>query len=185
MQHETHSAHGRRGIPGTPRTGPSSSRMLASYLIDIEQLLDEQRWDAALRDARDLPRIAVSLSDPELRASSQAITKWCETWMDPPETDSSESKDCSPAALVTQESSVSDASSAVPTRALRRLRLHRHARTLPRGFRLDPDENLDPEAATAAKSGRALVESARRWYARSGVHDLTVQDNLARLAVLR
>jgi hypothetical protein len=33
--------------------------------------------------------------------------------------------------------------------------------------------------------GVALVNAARRWYARSGVHDPTVQDNLARLAVLR
>jgi hypothetical protein len=33
--------------------------------------------------------------------------------------------------------------------------------------------------------GAALVEATRRWYARSGVHDPTVQENLARLAVLR
>jgi hypothetical protein len=29
------------------------------------------------------------------------------------------------------------------------------------------------------------VGAARRWYARSGCHDPTVQSNLARLAVLR
>src|ERR1700681_3170070 len=48
---------------------PSSSRMLAGYLTDIEQLLDEQHRDAALREAFDLPRIAVALTDPQLRCS--------------------------------------------------------------------------------------------------------------------
>src|SRR5579864_6734687 len=42
-------------------TSPSSSRMIATYLTDIEQMLDEERWDAALREASDLPRIAVAL----------------------------------------------------------------------------------------------------------------------------
>src|SRR5437762_685052 len=46
---------------------PSSSRMLARYLTDIEQLLDEQHGEAALREAFDLPRIAVALTDPEPR----------------------------------------------------------------------------------------------------------------------
>ena len=73
----------------------------------------------------------------------------------------------------------------VPTGALRRLQLRRHARTHPRGFVLGPDEDLDPQAAEAEQTGRALVEATRRWYARSGVHDPTVQSNLARLAVLR
>jgi hypothetical protein len=31
----------------------------------------------------------------------------------------------------------------------------------------------------------ALLEAARRWYARCAVHDPPVQANLARLAVLR
>ena len=60
---------------------PSSSRMLGSYLTDIEQLLDDQRWDAALRDAADLPRIAVALSDPLMRASSEEVAAWCGRWI--------------------------------------------------------------------------------------------------------
>ena len=52
-------------------------------------------------------------------------------------------------------------------------------------FVLGPDESLDPQAAEAVQTGRTLVEATRRWYARSGVHDPTVQTNLARLAVLR
>ena len=41
----------RRSHPGAV---PSSSRMLTDYPTDIEQLLCEQRWDAALREACDL-----------------------------------------------------------------------------------------------------------------------------------
>ena len=35
--------------------------MLASYLSDIELLLEEQRWEQALREAFDLPQIAAAL----------------------------------------------------------------------------------------------------------------------------
>jgi len=44
---------------------------------------------------------------------------------------------------------------------------------------------LPPAETEVAQMGAALVEAARRSYARSGVHDPTVQGNLARLAVLR
>ena len=73
----------------------------------------------------------------------------------------------------------------VPTRALRRLQLRRHVRTPPRGFASPGHEDLDPEQTQSVETGRALVGAARRWYARSGCHDPTVQSNLARLAVLR
>ena len=63
-------------------TPPSSSRMLTGYLTDIEQLLEEQRWDAALREARELPRIAVALSDPQFRCSGEAVGVWCEQWLE-------------------------------------------------------------------------------------------------------
>src|SRR4030081_28883 len=65
-------------------TSPSSSRMLAGYLTDIEQLLDEQQGDAALREAFDLPRIAVALTDPQLRCSGEQMKTWCEQWIGPP-----------------------------------------------------------------------------------------------------
>src|ERR1700730_5570536 len=65
-------------------TSPSSSRMLAGYLTDIEQLLHEQEGDAALREAFDLPRIAVALTDPQLRCSGEQMKTWCEQWIGPP-----------------------------------------------------------------------------------------------------
>ena len=62
------SPRGRAGGPATPRARAWSP----SYLTDIEQLLEAQCWDAALREACDLPRIAVALSDPQLRCSGAA-----------------------------------------------------------------------------------------------------------------
>ena len=73
----------------------------------------------------------------------------------------------------------------VPMRALKRLRLRRHVRTPPRGFSGSRSENLAPQQAEAVDMCTALVEAARRWYARSACHDTVVQANLARLAVLR
>jgi hypothetical protein len=154
--------------------------MLASYLTDIEQLLDEQRWDAALREACDLPRIAVALSDPELRCSCEEVGSWCAQWLPDAE-----------AAPGNHDRSVASPTGAaagpaeVPAHALRRLQLRRHVRTPPRGYRPRQDDRLDPQEAQSAETGLALIGAARRWYARSGCHDPTVQSNLARLAVLR
>ena len=155
--------------------------MLASYFTDIEQLLEDQRWDAALRDACDLPRIAVALSDPHLLSSGEEVATWCGQWLRPAAEAGAgkEGLDCASAHQAASDEP------GVPTRALRRLQLRRHVRSLPRGFRREPQTGLDPQAAEAVATGRALVEAARRWYARSGCHDATVQVNLARLAVLR
>jgi hypothetical protein len=155
--------------------------MLASYFTDIEQLLEDQRWDAALREARDLPRIAVALSDPHLRSSGEEVATWCRQWLPTGEAGTGNE---SPSDASAHQAVASDAP-AVPTRALRRLQLRRHVRSLPRGFRREPQAGLDPQAAETVATGRALVEAARRWYARCGCHDPTVQVNLARLAVLR
>jgi hypothetical protein len=161
-------------------TVPSSSRMLASYLTDIEQLLEEQHWDAALREACDLPRIAVALSDPQLRCSGNEVGMWCAQWMAGAESRSQ------PAQPEPQTSVAEDnARESVPTGALRRLQLRRHVRTPPRGYAPASDAALAPQEAQSIETGRALIGAARRWYARSGCHDLTVQTNLARLAVLR
>jgi hypothetical protein len=168
-------------------TSPSSSRMLASYLTDIEQMLDEQRWDAALRDAADLPRIAVALSDPLMRTSSDEVADWCNRWATTghPAAGAAQQMADRAGAPAPLQFNPGSAEPSVPAAALRRLQLRRHARSRPRGFVPGPDESIDPRAAEAVQAGRTLVEAARRWYARSGVHDGTVQTNLARLAVLR
>ncbi len=168
-------------------TSPSSSRMLASYLADIEQMLDEQRWDAALRDAADLPRIVVALSDPLMRASGEEVAEWCTRWITAghPAAGAAQQMADRAGTPTPLQLNPGSAEPAVPTSSLRRLQLRRHARSRPRGFVAGPDESVDPQAAEAVQAGRTLVEATRRWYARSGVHDGTVQTNLARLAVLR
>lgn len=166
-------------------TPPSSSRMLASYLTDIEQLLEEQRWDAALREAADLPRIAVALSDPQLRASGEDVGLWCRQWIPAGEIDPEARRPGLPHAEPGGAGPVEAPGPSVPTRALRRLQLRRHVRTPPRGFLIAAAEDLGAAETQSVETGRALVGAARRWYASRGCHDPTVQTNLARLAVLR
>jgi hypothetical protein len=168
------------------RVAPSSSRMLTSYLSDIEQMLDEQRWGAALREAFDLPQIAVALSDAHLSASRERIKAWCDEWVRPADPDRNArgadyERVCSTVLSRTVQSERAD----VPSLALKRLRLRRHARTPPRGFSFDRSGTSGPEANNAIDTCSILVEAARRWYAHSAVHDPVVQANLARLAVLR
>jgi hypothetical protein len=161
--------------------------MVAAYLADIEQLLDAHRPEAALREALDLPCIAVALADPGLRSSRAQVATWCQEWIRPPGAErDAHGLDYEELARRTAErAALTPESDAVPTRALRRLQLRRHARTAPRGFRASRAADLSPRDSEAFDVGIALIEAARRWYARSACHDPTVQANLARLAVLR
>ena len=160
--------------PG-PRAAPTASRMFAKYLNDLGQLLDERSWEAAAREANDLPRIAVALSDTHLHSSVKEIRNWCQLWIRPAQADACEH---------VTHSDVADSAS-LTTRALRRLRLRRHVRHPPRGFSPARADNLGPQESAVLERCEALLEAARRWYARSAVHDPIVQANLARLAVLR
>lgn len=169
-------------------TRPSSSRMLAGYLADIELLLEERRWEQALRESFDLPQIAVALSDPRMQVSVDSVQNWCEQWVRhgddaPPATDSDTGRIVQLVCERTDRASLANES--VPALALRRLRLHRLQRTRHRGFKPGPLGLLAPEAADATQICTTLVHAARRWYAQSACHDATVQANLARLAVLR
>jgi len=168
-------------------SAPSSSRMFAAYLTDIEQLLDAQRREVALREALDLPRIAVALGDAGLRCSRQQLKTWCEEWIRPPGAErDAHGLDYEHLGRNIAERVLQAAEpEGVPTRALRRLQLRRHARALPRGFRARRRQDLPARESEAVDMCAALVEAARRWYARSACHDPTVQANLARLAVLR
>ncbi len=168
------------------RPESSSSRMVASYLTDVEKLLEAQCWDAALCEAYDLPRIAAALTDPTLQSSAPQQKTWCEQWIRPVE-DDDDGLDYESLRRTVCEHLEHEAPPrpSVPTRALRRLRLSRHVRTAPRGFSQSPAADDDPEASQSAQICTALVDAARRWYARSACHDTVVQANLTRLAVLR
>lgn len=162
--------------------------MLASYLSDIELLLDEQRWEQALREAFDLPQMATALSDPRMQVSVDRVQSWCEQWIksSDDEAAAAESDASRIVQLVCEHTDrASLANESVPALALRRLRLHRLQRTRHRGFKAESLALLEPEGADAAQICSALVLAARRWYAQSACHDAVVQANLARLAVLR
>lgn len=169
------------------RVSPSSSRMLSIYLGDVEQNLDEHRWDLALRDVVDLPSIAVALTDPELRSSGERCKAWCEQWVRPTK-DSDDSSGIDPehiCRVLDEKSAYAAADAAVPSLALRRLRLRRHARNAPRGFNATHAGTEIDNAAETFAVCMAVVEGVRRWYANFACHDATAQANLARLAVLR
>jgi hypothetical protein len=163
--------------------------MVASFLCDVETLLQDQHWDAALKQAFDLPRIAVALTDPKLHSSNERQRNWCEQWIRPAgaagEPEGLDYEFVRRTVVERMAREQSGATPPVPARALRRLQLRRHVRTQPRGFSAVCARPPDPRTSEIALICTALVEAARRWYARSAVHDLIVQENLARLAVLR
>ena len=161
--------------------------MVAAYLVDIEQLLDAQRREAALREALDLPSIAVALADPGLRSSRERVARWCQEWIRPPgaERDAHGLDYEQLARKISERVAQTAEPEGAPMRALRRLQLRRHARTAPRGFGARRAADLPPRESEAFDMCTALIEAARCWYARTACHDPTVQANLARLAVLR
>jgi hypothetical protein len=166
---------------------PSSSRMFASYLNDVEQLIDEHRWELAQREAFDLPRLAVALSDPRLHCSAEQVTTWCQEWVRPQgaEHDAQGLDFERLGRRLVERSTELVGAEPVPMRALRRLQLRRHVRMLPRRFIPERSVYLTPREAETAEMCSALLEAGARWYARRAVHDPVVQGNLARLAVLR
>jgi hypothetical protein len=168
------------------RVAPSSSRMLTSYMADIEQLLDEQQWEAATREALDLPQIAVALSDPQLSVTRERLQAWCNEWIRPEDPDrNARGADYERVGgLVLSRTGLGEGAT-VPLLALKRLRLRRLVRTPPRGFSAGRSASVAPEGTVAVETCNIVVEAARRWYAQTAVHAQTVQANLARLAVLR
>lgn len=192
--HDSHSSEIEPRTPATPQSAevdesrvyPSSSRMLTNYLADVEQNLDEHRWEMALRDVVDLPKIAVALTNPELRSSREQCVAWCEQWVRPSNEATDSGVDHEHICRVLDERSEDKAASAaIPSLALRRLRLRRHARNAPRGFNASHAGKENRDDADTFVICTAVVEGVRRWYAHYACHDAVAQANLARLAVLR
>lgn len=167
------------------RVRPSSSKMLTTYLADIEQMLDEQSWEAAVRDSVDLPSIAAALSDPELRSSGDGIRKWLHDWVRPVQSDSAELDYERISKMLSERAIAAHSETRVPAQALRRLRLRRLARTPPSRFAPERTRTPDAEGNDAADMCKVIAEAVRRWYAHYGCSDPVVQANLGRLAILR
>ena len=173
-------------VPQESWVRPSSSRMLTNYLADVEQNLDEHRWDLALRDVVDLPKIVVALTDAEMRSSPERCKEWCEQWVRPSDAASVSGVTHDHICRVLEAKSTNTpVAPSIPSLELRRLRLRRHARNAPRGFNASHSGKAGPDAAETFAVCTAVVEGVRRWYAHFAVHDAVAQANLARLAVLR
>jgi hypothetical protein len=166
-----------------------SSRMLESYLRDIEYLMREQLWTRAAPLALALPHICAALSNADLVSSQDAYRNWCEVWVRPERDDTSLSLP-SPQTLsrMAEECGVETELSGragVPVGALRQLRLRRLSRAVPprgRGMVAELSMASDEPASEACN---ALLDAVRRWYGDWAAGSSTVQTNLARLAVLR
>lgn len=166
-----------------------SSRMLENYLGDIEYLLREQCFGEAAPLALALPYICSALAHEDLASSRAAYLEWCESWVRPPEDDTSLA---TPAAAdlerladlygIERELATRPG---VPALALRRLRLRRLSRAAPVRHRGTVPAASDAREEAAREACVALCDAVRRWYHDCAARDMVVQSNLARLAVLR
>ncbi|MGH8149040.1 MAG: hypothetical protein ACRETB_03540 [Steroidobacteraceae bacterium] len=168
---------------------PQSSRMLESYLADIEYLMRAQLWTRAAVLALALPHICAALSSADLVSSVDAYRAWCENWVRPLRNDTSltapstDELERIAAEYAVEPELVHQAG--VPVRALRQLRLRRLSRAaLPRG-RAPLALAAEASSERASEACRALLRAVRRWYRDWAARDPVSQTNLARLAVLR
>jgi len=175
------------GARANPRR--RSSRMVENYLGDIEYLLREQRFAEAAPLVLALPHICSALAHADLASSRAAYREWCEAWVRPPENDTSLAVP-TPADLerLADANGVEPELAArpgVPRLALRRLRLRRLARAAPLRRRGTVPAALDARDEAVREACVVLTDAARRWYHDCAARNAIVQNNLARLAVLR
>src|ERR1700733_8229190 len=167
------------------------SRMLDAYLGDIEYLMRERLWAEAVPLALALPHICVAIAEPSLRSSPEDYLQWSQNWVRPSRTDTTATVPTADALfrLAQSRAEVSDDESGTvfPAAALRQLRLRRLTRATPLRRRSDISElvRIDAAQEPEREAAIALVDAVRRWYADRGAQDGTVQNNLARLAILR
>jgi hypothetical protein len=173
------------------RTGSrqGSSKMIETYLGDIEYLMWQRRWMEAAPLALALPHICAALASADLVSSRDAYLAWCEAWVRPPQDDTSMSVP-SPEVLhrMAEERGVEPQlapRAGVPAKALRQLRLRRLSRAAPPRRRISLSEPSDAGEGPVLEACLALLGAVRRWYGEWAARAPTVQTNLARLAVLR
>lgn len=191
MSIESHQRSETRHVPPAvvARSGSrrGSSRMLETYLGDIEYLVRERLWAEAAPLALALPHICVALTHTDLASSHERYLGWCEEWVQPPHDDPSKPVP-SPEELyrMAEQHGVERQlalDAGVPVNSLRQLRLRRLSRAAPprRAAPLPEITNANGEPEACA----ALLDAVRAWYGDWAAGDAIVQTNLARLAVLR
>lgn len=177
--------------PAVARGGTrhGSSRMLESYLGDIEYLMRERLWAEAAPLALALPHICAALANADLVSSRDSYRDWCEAWVRPAQDDTSMSvPDPEELYRMAEESSVEPElarRAGVPAKALRQLRLRRLSRAAPPRRRISLADRSDASGEPTREACLALVGAVRRWYGDWAARASIVQTNLARLAVLR
>jgi hypothetical protein len=158
---------------------PSRSRMLDTYLSDVGRRLATGQVDAAKELAVNLPHVAVALSDTNLQSSCEAYRAWCTRWVTPQRTASEYDSWCAEASPA-----ASDFVQGVPFKAIQALRLRRAVREVS-SPPVPPLSEMSAEELPYAEICDVLLHATRAWYATHGRHDSIVQQNLARLGVLR
>jgi hypothetical protein len=192
--HSSQPTEGQGVTPATALSAPShhgSSKMLESYLGDVEYLLREGLWSEAEPLALALPHICAALSHVDLGSSRDRFLEWCDAWVRPSKADTSMTvpKAADLYRLAVEHGADVDGSAesapVVPLRPLRQLRLRRLSRAAPARRRGALSELRELHCEPAREACVALLEAVRRWYSDWAARDGTVQLNLARLAVLR
>jgi hypothetical protein len=158
---------------------PPRSKMLDTYLSDVGRKLAAGHVESAKELAVSLPHIAVALSDVNLQSSSEAYRAWCGRWVAPSRHADDYESWCTEARPGT-----SDFVQGVPFNAIQALRLRRVVREVA-SPQIPPLSQMSAEELPQAEVCDVLLHAARAWYATQGRHDSIVQQNLARLGVLR
>jgi hypothetical protein len=157
-----------------------TSKMLGTYLADIEELVRVEDGERALLLARLLPHIAAALESATMTASCEQADAWVERWL---------LTDLTPeeraVRFVAWHQGCSDVATQPEEMGVRQLRLRRHARESSVAWIRRPQLDLAPPRGSDARLALDLAIAAREWYAESAIDDAHVQSNLARIAVLR
>lgn len=140
-------------LPPAANGSDSGSRAtLEGYFQAIENHLEHEDLDEALRMSAALPKICSALEHPRLATSTAHCICWCDAWV---------GADCD------------DGENVYP---------------LTRVYLQDEQEALEQwigmDANFLRSVSHSLLRASRAWYLKRGAYDLTVQQNLGKVATL-
>jgi hypothetical protein len=163
------------------------SRMFESYVTDIESLLRDGLPRPALRLSVALPDICVALEDQQMSSSAARYAQWCAAWLECAALERrkplSGERIHRLYALRGRGKGAAESAASITASSLQKLRMRRRSR---RGRSLARSRIWEPVGRLQSfqvNLSEALVDAARRWYAKRGAADLVVQRNLGRLLV--